>query len=129
VGLLLLSFCFATAQVNPPQDADPEKIYRGSATMINDLVHTKLDARFDYKNSYLLGKVWITLKPHLYPTDSLELDAKGMEISEVSMIKGNGILPLKYVYDGNALRITLDKTYKGNEEYTVYINYTAKPNE
>ena len=96
---------------------------------INDLVHTKLDVRFDYSKSYLYGKAWITLKPHFYPTDSLTLDAKGMDIKEVSLIKGNQHTPLKYNYDGSTLRIHLDKTYRYTENYTIYIDYTSKPNE
>lgn len=53
------------------------KIYRASAEKINDLIHTKLDVRFDYKKRYLYGKEWVTIKPHIYATDSLRLDAKG----------------------------------------------------
>ena len=41
-----------------------KKIYRETPVKINDLVHTKLDASFDYSKSYLNGKVWLTLKPH-----------------------------------------------------------------
>ena len=104
-------------------------IYRAALPHINDLVHTKLDVRFDYAKSYLYGKAWITLKPHFYPTDSLSLDAKGMEIKEVSMVKGSQHSPLKYNYDGSTLRIHLDKTYRNTENYTIYIDYTSKPNE
>ena len=60
-------------------------IYRAAYPHVNDLVHTKLDVRFDYSKSYLYGKAWITLKPHFYPTDSLALDAKGMDIKELSI--------------------------------------------
>ena len=42
-------------------------------------------------------------KPHFYPTDSLSLDAKGMDIKTVSMNKGNQQIPLKYNYDGSTL--------------------------
>ena len=87
-------------------------IYRAAFPHINDLVHTKLDVRFDYSKSYLYGKAWITLKPHFYPTDSLSLDAQGMEIKEVALVKGSQTLPLKYNYDGSTLRIHLDKTYR-----------------
>lgn len=38
-------------------------------------------------------------------------------------------IPLKYKYDSLFLDIKLDKTYKKGERYTVYIDYTAKPNE
>ncbi|MES1219472.1 MAG: M1 family metallopeptidase, partial [Bacteroidota bacterium] len=106
-----------------------EKQYRETATRINDLVHTKLDVKFDFSKSYLYGKAWITLKPHFYTTDSLTLDAKGMDIKKIALIKGTSSKDLKYTYDGWQLRITLDKVYKGGEEYTVYIDYTSKPDE
>jgi len=106
-----------------------KKIYRASATRINDLVHTKLDVSFDYSKSWMYGKAWITLHPHFYATDSLNLDAKGMKINEVSMIKGGRHSPLKYSYDGRNLRILLDRTYAGGENYLVFIDYVAKPND
>jgi aminopeptidase N len=106
-----------------------EKIYRASATKINDLVHTKLDVRFDYTKSWMYGKARITLHPHFYATDSLNLDAKEMTINEVSMVKSGKHIPLKYSYDSRNLRITLDKSYRGGENYTVYIDYIAKPEE
>src|SRR5215203_65243 len=74
LGCLLISGIVILAQ--PP--AGVAKVYRSTAEKINDLVHTKLDAKFDYIKSQMNGKVWITLKPHFYPTDSLLLDAKGM---------------------------------------------------
>ncbi|MEP7238925.1 MAG: M1 family metallopeptidase, partial [Ferruginibacter sp.] len=51
------------------------------------------------------------------------------EIKEVSMMKGTAKSKLKYEYDGMELRITLDKTYQGRENYTIYIDYVSKPNE
>lgn len=111
------------------QDTSWKKEYRGSYTIINDLVHTKVDVKFDYAKSYMYGKAWITLKPHFYPTDSLTLDAKGMDIHKVAIVKGASTSPLKYEYDGWNLDIKLDKTYKNGETYTIYIDYTSKPNE
>jgi aminopeptidase N len=132
VQLMIILFCslavVAQTEANR-QDTSWKAVFRESAERVNDLVHTKLDARFDYSKSYLNGKVWITLKPHFYATDSLLLDAKGMDIHKVTMVKGSAQSPLKYNYDGMLLNIKLDKTYKGNEQYTVYIEYTAKPNE
>ena len=106
-----------------------KNILRESNPRINDLVHTKLDVKFDYDKAWLYGKAWVTLKPHFYKTDSLLLDAKGMDIKEVAMMKGSAKTKLKYDYDGMQLRITLDRTYNGGENYTVYIDYTSKPNE
>src|SRR5438309_3528416 len=124
-----LLLCTVVAYTQPQASKEVSKVYRASATKINDLVHTKLDAKFDYAHSRLLGKVWITLKPHFYPTDSLSLDAKGMDINEVALVKNNQTIPLKHNYDGMVLDIRLNKTYRNNEEYTIYINYTAKPDE
>lgn len=98
--------------------------YNPSSTMINDLVHTKLKVGFDIPNEKLLGEEWVTLKPHFYPTDSLTLDAKGMEISTVKLANGKD---LKYSYQNSKLKIQLDKTYKKGEEYDIYIKYTAIP--
>ena len=103
--------------------------YRESSPRINDLVHTRVDAKLDFGKSQLMGKVWITLKPHFYPTDSLNLDAKGMDINEVSIVKGGKNNKLKYSYNSMVLNIMLDKTYKNNESYVIYIDYVAKPEE
>lgn len=96
---------------------------------VNELVHTRLDIRFDYKKCYVYGKEWVTIKPYFYPTDSLLLDAKGMDIHEVAVMKKSKSLPLKFSYDSLKLNIRLDKVYGSNERYTIYIDYVAKPNQ
>lgn len=126
----LSSFSPLFSQTQPaPADSSWMNTYRSTYARINDLVHTKLQAKFDYDKSYMYGNVWITLKPHFYPTDSLTLDAKGMELHKVELVNGSSNTPLKYDYDGMMLRIRLNKTYKATDNYTVYIDYTAKPNE
>ncbi len=121
---------YANAQSKQDSAQGAEKqIYQHSATKINDLVHTKLDVKFNYAKSQMNGKAWITLQPHFYATDSLRLDAKGMDIKAIEMMKGAKKLPLRYTYDSTQLLITLDKNYKGGEQYTIYIDYVAKPNE
>ena len=125
----LLPFLLKAQGDEPSQDTSWKKNYRATSTRINDLVHTKLDVRFDYEKSYLYGKEWVTLHPHFYPTDSLTLDAKGMDIKVLGLMKGSSNTPLKYKYDGMILQIKLDRTYKANENYTIYIDYVSKPNE
>jgi aminopeptidase N len=115
----------ASAQVKPELN---NTIYRQTAPKINDLVNTKLDVRFDYARQFMYGKAWITLMPHAYASDSLRLDAKGMDINNISMVNNGKNVPLKYSYDSLQLRVNLGKTYKPGEKYTVYIDYTAKPN-
>jgi len=103
--------------------------YQAAAPIINELVHTKLEVSFDWKKKYLYGKATITLKPHYYPIDTLVLDAKGMDLHEVSMVNGKEKTPLKYSYQGKQIHINLGRVYKRNEEYTVFIDYTSKPDE
>jgi aminopeptidase N len=126
--LLLPLVCFSQ-KPDSVKSESWEKVYRASATKVNDLVHTKLEVSFDYSKSWMYGKAWITLHPHFYDTDTLNLDAKSMKINSVSIIKAGKSFPLTYDYDGLNIRITLDKSYKGGENYTVFIDYIAKPNE
>ncbi|MFD0752103.1 M1 family aminopeptidase [Mucilaginibacter calamicampi] len=125
VGALLQP---AVAQQAKPEEA-ASTVYRATYPRINDLIHTKLDVRFDYKKRYMYGKEWVTLKPHFYPTDTLRLDAKGMDIKTLAIVKDGKNVPLKFKYDSLTLAITLDKVYRNNEKYTIYIDYTSKPND
>ncbi|MGN6802000.1 MAG: M1 family aminopeptidase [Ginsengibacter sp.] len=132
-SLFLLSIYMVKAQdgdnENTQADTAWKHIYRASYPRINDLVHTKLAVKFDYAKQWMYGQEWVTLKPHFYPTDSLTLDAKGMTINQIAVIQGKTKKPLKYSYDSMKLNITLDKTYKGGEQYTIYIDYISKPND
>ncbi|UOR06420.1 M1 family metallopeptidase [Hymenobacter aerilatus] len=124
--LLLLAFAVATPAVaQQPTDA----VYRAAPGKINDLVHTRLDLRFDYAKRYAYGKEWVTLKPHAYATDSLRLDAKGMDIQAVALMKGEKQQPLQYDYNQQQVLIRLGQMVPAGEAYTIYIEYTAKPDE
>jgi aminopeptidase N len=103
-----------------------KKIYRATPTRTNDLVHTKLDVKFDIPKARMYGKAWITVHPHFYPTDSLILDAKKMEIDEVALVKGGKNVPLQFTHDSAMLRIALDRKYYSRENYTVYIRYITR---
>jgi len=125
-------FTRANAQMPFPEGAnDPLlKIYRETPPKINDLINTKLAVSFDYKKCYLYGKEWVTIKPHFYATDTLRLDAKGMDIHNISIVENGKNYPLKYEYqDSLSLAIHLDRVYHNNESYTIYIDYTSKPNQ
>ncbi|MFN3939334.1 MAG: M1 family aminopeptidase [Chitinophagales bacterium] len=104
-------------------------IYRATKTRTHDLIHTQLEVRFDWAKAFLYGKATLTLKPYFYPSDELVLDAKGMDLHEIAMVTAGGKTPLKYTYDNLQIRIDLGKMYTKSETYTVFIDYTAKPNE
>lgn len=117
-------------EVTAPAD-NKLPVYQASRTRPIDIIHTKLDVKFDYEKQYLYGKAYITLKPYFYPTDVAVLDAKGFGILGVFEIdKKKNTTPLKYEYKDLAkLEINLGREYKANEEITIFINYVAKPNE
>lgn len=98
-------------------------IYKSSKTIKTDLIHTKLEITPIWEKSELLGKATLTLKPHFYSTDSVFLDAKGMEITSVS----NGKKALSYKYDSLYISIKLDRVYSKNENIQLEIEYIAKP--
>ncbi|WP_379964707.1 M1 family metallopeptidase [Epilithonimonas sp. UC225_85] len=104
-------------------------VYRATHTKTTELKHTKLKVSFDYQKEQMNGEEWLTASPYFYTTDVLELDAKGMLIHEVALDKNGSKQPLKFDYKNDVLKITLDKSYQKNQDYTVYIKYTARPNE
>lgn len=103
--------------------------YRATHTKTTELKHTKLKVNFDYQKEQMNGEEWLTASPFFYATNQLVLDAKGMLIHEVALDKNGSKSPLKFDYKNDELKITLDKTYQKNQDYTVYIKYTARPNE
>ena len=106
-------------------DQASKNAYNASRTLRSDIQHTKLEVNFDWNKARLNGVATLTVKPHFYPTDSLYLDAKGMDIQGITL---NG-KALKYAYDSLTLTIQLDKTYTRNDSYNLRIAYTAKPDE
>jgi aminopeptidase N len=118
------------AQIKTEQvDSSWKQTYRAVATKTNNLKHTKLVASFNYEKSQMNGEVWLKLQPHFYPTKTLVLDAKAMDIKEVALMNGTAKTKLSYTYDSLQLHIDLDKTYTAKESYTIYIKYIARPNE
>ena len=112
--------------VTEVNDVEPQRpVYRETEAILTDLIHTKLEVSFDWKMSRMKGLETLTAKPHFYPSDSLILDAKGMDILKVQM-EGKD---LTYSYDSCFLKIKLGKTFSRNEKYTITISYVAKPDE
>jgi aminopeptidase N len=99
--------------------------YQAERDKINNLVHTKLKVDFNFEKSQLNGEAWVTLTPHFYAVNKVVLDAKSFNIHEVKVNDKKA----GFNYSDDELTIELDKSYKKGEEYTVYIKYTAKPEE
>ncbi len=126
---LLGGIFFSTNASAQTETSGREKVYRATHTKVTELKHTKLKVNFDYQKEQMNGEEWLTAAPFFYPTNELTLDAKGMLIHEVALETNGRKSPLKYDYKDDVLKIILDKTYQKNQDYTVYIKYTARPNE
>lgn len=129
MSYMLFAIAISVQAQNKPAISVKKEVYQATATKTNDLVHTELDASFDFNNAWLLGKVKLTLHPHHYHTNNVVLDAKGMDVKEVAVVKNGKNIPLKFINDGMTLNVQLDKNYVKNEKYTIYISYTSKPND
>lgn len=129
LSIALLGIFFSANVSAQTETSGREKAYRATHTKVTELKHTKLKVNFDYQKEQMGGEEWLTASPYFYPANELTLDAKGMLIHEVALDNNGKRSPLKYEYKDEILKITLDKTYQKNQEYTVYIKYTARPNE
>lgn len=112
-----------------PKWASKKYAYNPSRTLKNDLLHTKLEVEFDWKKRHLMGLATLTLKPHFYPQNTLELDAKGFDIHSTKLLFANHSKVLRHHYNNTKLVIYLDTLFSRNETFTVEIDYTAKPDE
>ncbi len=110
-------------RLEPGQSAYNLPKYNPSFSRTQDLIHTKLDLKFNWEKQQVIGNAFLTLRPFFYPTDVLTLDAKGFKIHKVAL---NG-KELKYDYNGLQLNIELGKLYEAGSEYIVNIQYDAFP--
>ena len=101
--------------------------YNPSHKREHDLLHTKLDLRFDWVNEKVLGKATLTLKPYFYEMNKLVLDAKNFEFHKVAFEGQSN--DLRYEYDGKQIVIDLGKKYTKDEKFTLFIDYTASPTQ
>lgn len=129
LSVAILGIFFSANVAAQTETSGREKVYRATHTKVTELKHTKLKVNFDYQKEQMNGEEWLTASPYFYPFSTLTLDAKGMLIHEVALETNGKKSPLKYDYKDDVLTINLDKTYQKNQDYTVYIKYTSRPNE
>ncbi|WP_158606006.1 M1 family metallopeptidase [Taibaiella sp. KBW10] len=109
----------AAKESNPP-------VYQPSRTKEWELVHTTLDLHFELPERRVKGLATLSMNPYFYDTDSVVLDAVGMQIASVKMLPGN--TSLSYEYDQQQLKIRLPKKYNRKETLQIIIDYSAQPN-
>ena len=123
-----------TVEIEYPNKVPERPVYNASNTKKFDLIHTKLDVRFNWEKAHMYGKAELTLSPHFYSQKELVLNARGMDINKLQLMSiGEDDLPtftdLAYDYDSLLIKITLQKEYTQNDTVKLFIDYTSKPNE
>lgn len=88
-----------------------------------DFLKMKLDVKFEVKEGKVLGHVMYDFKPIQYVTDTLFLNAPGIEINTV-LLDGK---PAAFTTDSLGLTIRFLQSLNWNRNYQLAINYTAKP--
>jgi aminopeptidase N len=106
---------------------NPNDIFRASSTRAWDIDNTTLEMSFNMKERTANGKVWLTIHPYFYATDSIVLDAKSMVIDSVALVNNGTMQPLLFKYNDSVLRIKFNKAYNSNDIIGLYIKYTAMP--
>ncbi|OIN58606.1 M1 family metallopeptidase [Arsenicibacter rosenii] len=118
--------------------------YNSSRTLACDLLHTRLDLRFDWAKQYVEGVATLRFKPYFYPQNTLAIDAKGFQIHSIvlldtltaydSLSRKTVRRPVRdsltYTYPGQkTIQLKLPRTYTRKDTFSIRIVYTAKPNE
>ena len=106
---------------------NPLDIYRVSDSRPWDIFHTSIALHFDLPGRTANGRVRIKLHPYFYPSDSIVLDAKTMEIDTVALISPFGKQALAFTHSDELLRIKLDKTYTRFDTAELFISYRSMP--
>ena len=112
----------------PPPIPNERPVYRDAYQRTHDLLHTKLELKFDWEKEQVIGVAHLKLTPIFRPSSELVLDAKGFTFNSIKDGSGR---ELKYEYGGEKqhVKIMLGREYQKGEEYTVVIDYVATPEE
>jgi aminopeptidase N len=107
------------------QDTYQLPVYRPSAKRMVDLIHTRLDLRFDWEKEEVIGTAALSLKPYFYTISEVVLDAQDMRFDTVRFVGAKDTLA--YEYDGAKLTIALPRPFTRDETLDLEIAYHARP--
>lgn len=119
----------STSEMNALADTEisPKKaevlMYQPANEKKWDLIHTRLDLSFDYKNRQGIGTAYLYLKPWYYAQETLTLDAKNMEIKSVELLSKNH--KITYTSDSLKIYIVFEKEIKDSVQ--IKIRYISNP--
>ncbi len=89
-----------------------------------DVQHVKLDIALDFEQETISGTVSTTFSALYDDLTTVSFDAINLHIERVALADST---TLSYTYDGKKLVVTLDRSYRYGEVFTVAVAYSAKP--
>ena len=102
--------------------------YQAAATRSMDLLHMKLQLKFDWKSQQVKGLAQLFLTPYFYPQKMVVLDAQDFEVESVAISWGTDYFEgLNYRYDGKELQVNLPEELVPGDTVELVIYYVAFP--
>ncbi|MEO6834209.1 MAG: hypothetical protein ABI169_18520, partial [Chitinophagaceae bacterium] len=112
---------------------NPMDIYRATSSKVWEIPHSAVELHFDFEKRTASCKASLQIKPYITAPDTMVLDAKGMRIEKVAILReGTPAMDLlPFAYDSLQLKIDVRGqdfgTITSPKAREVFIQYTAMP--
>lgn len=102
--------------------------FRVTPTKIIDIIHADIQVKFKWTEHQCIGQEKILLKPYIYETDSIILDAQSMTFNEIKIEDQHQNEILYTVsYDKKKLKLKLEKKLNTQDTLQLTLGYIARP--
>ncbi len=104
--------------------------YRASHKKDWDILHMKLDLKFNWDSAFVMGEALLTVKPYFYPSNTLILDAKSFKVESFGFKKGNvEIKEMSFDYKDDQIIFTFKDELTREDTIQLLIEYVAMPDK
>lgn len=100
---------------------------KGSSPRITDIVHVRLNLKFNLQESTMDGEAELYCTPYFKNIDTVELDAQAFDIEKVAIWEKALWQELQYTYDQAKLKIALPTAKSRQDTFKLLVKYTANP--
>jgi aminopeptidase N len=103
-------------------------LYRATKPRYVDLLHTKLSLIPIWKSAQMKGDATLTMKPYFYDVDTMDINAKSMDIFSIEVKIHDRVVPITFTYDTAIIHIKFSRKLTAKDTFVLHIKYTANPN-
>lgn len=147
--MLVIMFCFSDVLAQPKSDSvfngvdtssqfvtldtikvtavSGSPVYQATAPVVWNIHHTRAAISFDTKRRIGFVSEWISMSPHCYNTDTVQLDAKTIVFDSVALQIGKRLIAARYTYNKDKLTVYFDSIYTAADTAILYLKYTSRP--